>query len=323
MALPAQIAIVGGGPAGLVCARTFARHGCAVTVYERRAREDAPGLGITLPEEAREVIDLPLANTIGWRSCEVSVNRAAYRFPFAELVGIARAELIGQLARACEAEGVTLRYDAAIDPAALEADLVVGADGVDSAVRALADFGTEVIVGDNRFAWLGVGETVPEMQIGFTQTPHGMVLTSTYPFSTTRSTLIIEGSERAIGALDLAARFPRVDTPVRWRQFRQVSTRRLVHGRYALIGDAAGSIYYSFGAGTAMAVRAGTMLASAVVTASSLAAGLAAYEETFRPHLDAVQHAAGFDLRAMSRLDTIPPIANPQAFARGYVTRFG
>lgn len=45
---PPRIAIVGGGPGGLVCARTLQRHGIPVTVFEREATAGARSQGGTL-----------------------------------------------------------------------------------------------------------------------------------------------------------------------------------------------------------------------------------------------------------------------------------
>ena len=42
-----DVAVVGGGPAGMLCAAQFAKQGAAVTVYERRtlAQQQDPGIG--------------------------------------------------------------------------------------------------------------------------------------------------------------------------------------------------------------------------------------------------------------------------------------
>ena len=265
--------------------------------------------------------------TAPWRSAEIRVNGEAFAFPFEELVGVSRAALVAYLAGRCEAEGVVLRHGAPIaDVAALDADLVIGADGVTSVVRAAGDFGESSVLGDNRFAWLGSREALPAMRLTFDQTPHGMLLTAAYPYAADRSTLIVESSEACWRGLALADtlcdRFPLVDTPATWRQFRAVRTRRLVHGRLALVGDAGASMYYALGAGTMLAVRGAAMLATLVCRAPSLAAGLAAYDREARGQLDAVQQASEIDLRAMAQLDRLPPL-DPSAFAHAYVRRFG
>jgi 2-polyprenyl-6-methoxyphenol hydroxylase-like FAD-dependent oxidoreductase len=50
----ARIAVVGGGPGGLTCARILQRHGLAVTVYDRENGPDARDQGGTLDLHAED-----------------------------------------------------------------------------------------------------------------------------------------------------------------------------------------------------------------------------------------------------------------------------
>jgi anthraniloyl-CoA monooxygenase len=357
-----KITIIGGGPAGLCAARILKHLDPAhdVTLLERRRRDEAPGLGITLPAAALEVATLGdpdpslLAElTPPWGHAQLHVNGEAFEYPFEELVGVSRAALVGYLARRCEAEGVVVRFGEVItDVARLAADcdLLVGADGVQSVVRAhdREAFGEQLTLGSNLFVWLATNAAAPQMQLGFRQTAHGMLLWAQYPYAADRSTLIVECSPAAWRGLGLAEQSDAdgvideaglatlgallagalggarvVGTGAAWRSFRAVRTARLHHRNIALVGDAGASMYYSLGAGTMMAMQGAATLASLVCAGTpSPGAALAAYERELRPYLARVQLASETDLRAMARLDELPPV-DPAAFAHSYVNRFG
>jgi salicylate hydroxylase len=166
-----DIAVVGGGIGGLSCAAALARLGFAVVLYEAAADWAEVGAGITLAPNAmrgmaflgidEEVAALghePASQTIShWRDGRLllqidrSDTRDRYGAPY---VYIHRADLHDVLRRSATAAGVRLHTgkrlrDLAIDSDGVQlgfadgsagrCDLLVGADGLKSAVRQYFD----------------------------------------------------------------------------------------------------------------------------------------------------------------------------------------
>jgi len=163
-----KVAIVGGGIGGLAAALALQRRGIEVAVYERAPEIGEIGAGLNLSPNAvkafralgieRETLDVGFRAEYqvvrSWRSGRViaRVQRAGgeieRRFG-ATFLTIHRADLLDVLARALPAElirldksctGAETRGDAAVarfaDGTEIEADVVIGADGIHSAVRA-------------------------------------------------------------------------------------------------------------------------------------------------------------------------------------------
>src|SRR6185436_6093713 len=92
--------------------------------------------------------------------------------------------------------GVDVRFGQEVDdPAAWDgADLVVAADGANSAVRERyrAAFRPDVEVGRNTYIWLGTHQVFDAFTFGFERTEAGWIWFHAYRFDDTTSTFIVD-----------------------------------------------------------------------------------------------------------------------------------
>ena len=144
-----RICVVGGGIGGLTAALAFARSGAEVELHEQAPAFTEVGAGLQItPNGARALEALGLGaalDAVGVTALAVEpmdavTGRPVTRF---DLAGLARppyrffhrADLIEILAEACRQAGVILCLGSKVVVADLDADLVVGAEGIHSQTR--------------------------------------------------------------------------------------------------------------------------------------------------------------------------------------------
>jgi 2-polyprenyl-6-methoxyphenol hydroxylase-like FAD-dependent oxidoreductase len=327
-----KVAIVGGGPAGLYLSVLLKLQDPAhdITVHERDPEGSTYGWGVTYwqglldrlqaqdPESARAVD----AASVRWSDGVAHVRDLSTRHRGDQGHGIGRHRLLEILAARARSLGVRLRFEHEITDAraVADADLVVAADGVRSALRTRhADhFGTEVAVGRNSYIWLGTTKVFDAFTFAFVETDHGWIWAYGYGYSDTHSTCVVEcspetwtglGLDRADEAEGLALLEKlfadvldghpligrdRSDGGAQWLNFRTLTNRTWHRDNLVLLGDAAHTTHYSIGAGTTLALEDAVALAAALGEHAALPDALAAYERERKQALLPVQSAARY-----------------------------
>jgi anthraniloyl-CoA monooxygenase len=220
--------------------------------------------------------------------------------------------------------GVTLHHESeAPHPDELEGyDLIVGADGVSSDVRAAhADvFEPSVEPGACKFIWLATDQAYDAFKFFILETSHGIVQVHAYPYNDRESTFIVEmheevwrraGFERFASAAsrpgdsdlesvailkdmlaELLGGHELLANNSKWLSFPTLKVERWFHDNIVLLGDAAHTAHFSIGSATKLAVEDATELVSALLREDGVPAALVAYESARRPLVASTQRAA-------------------------------
>jgi 2-polyprenyl-6-methoxyphenol hydroxylase-like FAD-dependent oxidoreductase len=322
-----KIAVVGGGPGGLYFARLIKRHRPAdeVVVIEQNPRDATYGFGVTLGGPARErmkrtdpEVQEKLSAVMLFNDRQnIHVNGDDVLLQYASAGGaIARLELLKILQTACEDVGVTLEHDRRIATVRELGgfDLIVGADGVNSAVRSEFSeaFGTGSYFLSNKFAWYGVGRAMVPNALVFRHANGGTFVAHYYAYRPDMSTFVAEcdGATWQACGLDRMSDDERrramedifapelagaklIDNKSVWRSFNVVTNARWTHRNIALLGDALRSAHFSIGSGTRLAMDDAASLFEAVSEAGDdVASALARYVAIRQPIRDQFGSAA-------------------------------
>ncbi len=341
-----RIDVIGGGPAGLYSAillkKSFPR--ARIDVVERNRPDDTFGFGIVLSDETLghlEAADEPTHRAIAadfayWDDIHIQYKGNLMKSSGHGFSGIGRLALLQILQRRCAELGIDVRYRTEDRGARthLGADLVVAADGINSAVREAwkADFEPSVDQRTNRFVWLGANMSLPGcFYYSFREDEHGGIWNMhAYQYRPGECTIVIETTNEAflasgLGVEDEAATVAWVERLFAddlkgarvlnnrsfWRQFPTISCRTWRHRegdtQFVLLGDAAHTAHFSIGSGTKLALEDAIALHAAVVAhvtdsmrgealAQAMDRALAAYEEARRDEAGRIQHSANVSL---------------------------
>ncbi|MEH6721669.1 MAG: FAD-dependent monooxygenase [Aurantimonas endophytica] len=337
--------MVGAGIAGLTLALELARRGIGSTILERAHRLEEVGAGLQLSPNALRVLwRLGLGdvlNAVGTSAASVTLRDGRSGRRIADVpvtaddgtpyLALHRADLQGALlTKVVQTELISLRLDSAVSALSLDGDrvrlplhaageaqdlaaaLVVGADGVGSAVA----------------AGLGLQDPAPAEAVAWRATLRGDEQTAVsggieawlgprrhavaYPISSGRRTNLVliepasdaqdpDGLRRRFAGWDerLVAMIARSAGFTAWPLRTIVSDRvwRHLDDRVVLIGDAGHAMPPYAAQGAGMAIEDAAVLAASLAEAPDLHAALARYESERRPRIDRLRRRVAFHQR--------------------------
>lgn len=325
-----RIVCLGGGPAGLYFSILMkqARPACQISVIERSEADDTYGWGVVLSDQTLDTLETADPQThelirdslYHWNDIDIHFRGSCTRVGGHGFSGIGRARLQGILQDRARSLGVDLHFntEAGKPEDYPEADLIVAADGIKSAVRKqLADaFQPDTKIGACRYLWLGARSKLDAFTFDFRQTEWGWFSLHAYRYDEEWSTFIVETREeswRAAG-LDKAdintslafchqlfadhlgeAKLEALSNHARggeWLRFNRLICRRWYHDNVVLLGDAAHTAHFSIGSGSKLAMEDAIALADSLANEADIPTALARYQSVREPEVLRLQSAA-------------------------------
>lgn len=351
-----KIEIVGGGPAGLYFAMLMKKHqpDHQIRVWEQNPPDATYGWGVVFSEVALSFlaeIDPEFFHdfTAGHERCDaLEIVHRGTSVPVAGngFSRVSRIRLLEVLHDHCRRAGVDIQFGRRINDVSefADADLIVAADGINSAIRQqFADhFEPTIETRRNWFAWYGTRALFPNVSLIFRETGYGVFIAHAYQYAPDVSTFLVEcdpetwkrakldtASEAESLALcgeifaDALGGEPLLSNRSTWFQAGVLRNRRWARGNLVLLGDALRSVHFSLGSGTRMAMQDAIALHRGFVAhGDDVAAALGAFEAARRPASDKFQDAA---VRSLDWYETVGTRMDldPLAFAYDYMMRTG
>ena len=330
-----KIEILGGGPAGLYSAilikKSFPQ--AVIRVAERNRADDTFGFGIVLSDATLANLrqaDEPsyreiAANFAYWDDIYVYFKDSLMKSGGHGFSGLLRLKLLNILQKRAAELGVEIAYSSeakGVDELAEGADLVIGSDGINSAVRERwkQHFKPSCDLRSNKFCWLGATMSLPGFTYAFKENQHGIWNLHAYMFTrpgdAPQCTFVLETTDLAFRNAGLlvedqerTARYCEtvfadvlkgnrlLTNRSFWRNFPTIKCEKWSHENVVLLGDAAHTAHWSIGSGTKLALEDAIALHASVLRhPRDLRAALVDYETTRHEEADRIQHAANVSL---------------------------
>ncbi|HJR93728.1 MAG TPA: FAD-dependent monooxygenase [Acidimicrobiia bacterium] len=346
-----RLVCLGGGPAGLFTAILAKRDfpDTEVIVHERNPYDTTWGFGVVFSDETLGNIAAADPESFGrieaefryWSDLEIWRDGIVTRTTGHGFAAFPRLRLLQILADRALEIGVDVRFESPVtDARAIEADVVVVAEGIHSPTRQFLapHLGPRVTPGSARYAWFGTHHDFGIFTFLFESTPHGVVQAHCYPYAADQSTFIIEMAEmtwRNAGLDQDGALAPGDTDPLaksyaekifgeyldghelignnsRWINFPEVSVDRWWWDRYVVIGDAAHTAHFSIGSGTKLAMEDAIALVDALRSRPDIPTALASYDAERHPQVDSTQRSARTSQSWFESVDRYIDLPRPQ-----------
>jgi 2-polyprenyl-6-methoxyphenol hydroxylase-like FAD-dependent oxidoreductase len=321
-----NLAVLGAGPAGLLFSLLIRRRfpSWRIEVFEQNPPDATFGFGVVFSQGALAFLerDAPdLHRQLASRMEHWPMQRIVHRGERVDIDGngfaaIARLKLNQFLQALCRDAGVRIEYGhivQSLDELA-GADLIVGADGLNSLVRRAraAVFQPQIEWLTNKFAWYGTTQMFECLTLTFRESGHGAFVAHHYRHSAEMSTFVVEcdaatwqraGLDRMsdaesraycehVFAADLGGHALVSNNSI-WRQFPILHNRNWSAGNAVLIGDALRTMHFSIGSGTRLAFEDAIALERAFGEAGEdVPRALLAFERERRPVVEKLFAAA-------------------------------
>lgn len=349
-----SVEILGAGPAGLYTAILIRRllPDVKIRVTEQNPEGATFGFGVVFSDQALEFLkaddpethDLVTPHMERWKNMTLNLPEGMVTLDGVGFTAIGRLHLIEILKDRARALGVDIRFDTQVtDLTELDADLIVGADGLNSLVRRSFEgqFKPKVDYFGNHFAWFGATIPFDTLTQTFIETEFGPMNAHHYRFEPGQSTFIVEcddatfrkagfaGLDEAESAKRCSALFADVlkgteliTNKSMWRQFPRLWCESWIAGKYALLGDAVHTAHFSIGSGTRLAMEDAIALVHALAENGSVEDALASYQAQRPPIARKIVDAANTSATWYESFGEKMRL-RPMEFAHDYLMRSG
>jgi anthraniloyl-CoA monooxygenase len=321
-----KINIIGGGPAGLYFALLMKKQHPAneIIVWERNAPDDTFGWGVVfsdktlsyLKENDEESYQEITDSFEMWDNVDVVHRGERVTIRGNKFSGIARIKLLQILQRRSLQLGVDLRFRTEVmdvDALAANADLLVGADGINSTVRQRYsdNFRPSLSVRKNKYIWYGTNQLFHGLTLTFRESEAGVFAAHSYKFNKEMSTFIVECDAETWDAAGFAKmsddetraylqgvfrddlrQHPLLSNNSRWINFVNVRNERWSHENVVLLGDALHTAHFSIGSGTKLALEDAIALYNCFQANADVTQALLEFEKVRKPVIEEYQEAA-------------------------------